>query len=289
MTISAATPDVDQIPQIIDVLASWQRDGLPLQLHPGDIGWHLRLGAAQTAPSLRTWSQDGRIYAVGLMESSSLLRVAIAPDTQQHPRLTHTLVQDLESRGSSALLTGVASVEIPTGVLAGDLLERAGWVPGEAFAPMHRDLTAPVENSGLHIEVVGPELAESRVQLQRDSFGEFSTFTIQQWLTMAAGSAYRLARCLMAFDRHSTPVAATTVWSAGAGRPGLIEPLGVGVAHRGHGYGTAITRAAASVLRELGCSSAQVCTYGENVAGIAAYRSAGFAALPLRRDWRRAG
>lgn len=45
----------------------------------------------------------------------------------------------------------------------------------------------------MHIEVVGPELAESRVQLQRDSFGEVSTFTIQQWHTMAASPAYRSA------------------------------------------------------------------------------------------------
>src|SRR5436305_974719 len=80
------------------------------------------------------------------------------------------------------------------------------------------------------------------------------------WRAMAAGLPYADARCLVAYDDLGTAVAAVTVWSAGPGRPGLLEPMGVHREHRGHGYGTAITVAAAAALQELGSSSAIVCT-----------------------------
>ncbi|NUT99230.1 MAG: GNAT family N-acetyltransferase, partial [Saccharothrix sp.] len=72
--------------------------------------------------------------------------------------------------------------------------------------------------------------------------------------------------------------------SAGPGRPGLLEPMGVHRDHRGHGYGKAITVAAAAALRDMGSSSALVCTPSSNVGAVATYRSAGFEALPEVRD-----
>jgi ribosomal protein S18 acetylase RimI-like enzyme len=60
--------------------------------------------------------------------------------------------------------------------------------------------------------------------------------------------------------------------------------MGVHRDHRGLGYGTAITVAAAAALRELGSSSAVVCTTSSNVGAVATYRSAGFQQLPERRD-----
>ena len=114
-----------------------------------------------------------------------------------------------------------------------------------------------------------------------------STFTLERWHTMAAASPYRRARCLVGYDAHETAVAIVTVWSAGRGRPGLLEPLGVHRDHRGHGYGTAISLAAAAALREMGASSATVCTPSSNVGGVAAYASAGFRKLPDVTDFRR--
>ena len=104
---------------------------------------------------------------------------------------------------------------------------------------------------------------------------------------MAAGSPYADARCLLGYDDGGVPVAAATVWSAGPGRPGLLEPVGVHPDHRGHRYGTAISVAAAAALRELGSSSATVCTPSSNVGAVATYRSAGFDELPVVRDLRR--
>ncbi|MDQ6850567.1 MAG: GNAT family N-acetyltransferase, partial [Actinomycetota bacterium] len=79
-------------------------------------------------------------------------------------------------------------------------------------------------------------------------------------------------------------VAAVTVWSAAPGKPGLLEPMGVHRKHRGLGYGKAITIAATAALRELGSSSAIVCTESSNVGAVATYESAGFQRLPERRD-----
>lgn len=97
---------------------------------------------------------------------------------------------------------------------------------------------------------------------------------------MASGSPYADARCLVAYDENETAVAAATVWSSGPGRPGLLEPVGVHRDHRGRSYGTAITTAAATALREMGSSSASVCTPSSNVTAVATYRSAGFDQLP---------
>ncbi|MEV7890709.1 GNAT family N-acetyltransferase [Streptomyces sp. NPDC088357] len=75
-----------------------------------------------------------------------------------------------------------------------------------------------------------------------------------------------------------------TVWSAGPGKPGLVEPMGVHTDHRARGYGRAITVAGAAALREMGSSSVRVCTPSSNVGGVATYKAAGFAARPEIAD-----
>jgi ribosomal protein S18 acetylase RimI-like enzyme len=101
---------------------------------------------------------------------------------------------------------------------------------------------------------------------------------------MAAGLPHTDARCLVAYDDQGNAVAAVTVWSAGPGKPGLLEPMGVHREHRGHGYAKAITVAAAAALQELGSSSAVVCTPSANAGAVATYKSAGFQQLPEIRD-----
>ena len=109
----------------------------------------------------------------------------------------------------------------------------------------------------------------------------------ERWHTMADGPAYADARCLVAFDEAGAAVAAASVWSAGAGRPGLLEPVGVHQDHRRLGYGAAISLAAAAALRDLGSSSAVVCTPSSNVGAVATYVAAGFEPFPEERDLRR--
>ncbi|MBC6448312.1 GNAT family N-acetyltransferase [Actinokineospora xionganensis] len=282
MTIVLGTPGVGGLSEAVGVLREWQHDGPPTQLHPGDLGWFWRFGAEATAAAVRTWSRGGRILAVGLLDEPELLRMTIAPEARQDEELARRLVEDL-AEPERGVFTGKAYVEAPMDALVQDLLLDGGWNADEPWTPLRRDLTAPVEDPDVRIEAIGPERARLRAAVQRAAFGE-STFTGERWLAMAAGSPYADARCLVAYDDQGEAVAAVTVWSAGPGKPGLLEPMGVHSEHRGRGYGKAITLAAAAALRELGSSSAIVSTPSANVGAVATYRSAGFLQLPETRD-----
>ncbi|MFC4000475.1 GNAT family N-acetyltransferase [Prauserella oleivorans] len=282
MGIVLGNPGTDGLGAAVGVLREWQDDGPP-QLHPGDLGWFWRFGAEATAAAVRTWSRDGRILAVGLLDSPELLRLAIAPDARRHQELARRLVADLTEPERGVLTHGTASVEAPSDAVVHDLLAEHGWNAGDPWTPLRRDLAEPVRDPGVRVEVAGPELAQLRAAVQRAAF-EGSTFTAERRHAMSAGLPYADARCLVAFDERGNAVAAVTVWSAGPGRPGLLEPMGVHRDHRGHGYGTAISLAAAAALRELGSSSAIVCTPSSNAAAVATYTSAGFQRLPEIRD-----
>lgn len=286
MGIEMNRPGVDGLDAVVRALRDWQHERAPMQLHPGDLGWAWRSGTEATAATVRTWSRDDRILAAGMLDGAELLRLTLAPDAMRDDELARRLASDLDDPQRGVLGPGKVGLEVPDGALVKDLLIERGWDLDEPWAPLRRDLSAAVDDPGLRIEEVGPELADARADVQRGAFDN-SRFTGDAWHTMAAGSPFADARDLLAFDDRGNAVAAATVWSAGPGRPGLLEPLGVHRAHRGHGYGTAICLAAAAALRELGSSSALVCTPSANVVGVAAYRSAGFEALPERLDLRR--
>jgi ribosomal protein S18 acetylase RimI-like enzyme len=286
MAIALGKPGIDELSEAVGVLREWQYDGAPMQLHPGDLGWFWRFGAEATAAAVRTWSRDGQILAVGLLDGPELLRLTIAPDTHRDEELAQQLVEDVTEPERGVLMKGKAYVEAPMGARVQDLLFKDGWSTDEPWTPLRRDLTEPVRDPGVRIKVIGPEQAHVRAAVQRASFAR-STFTDEHWHAMAAGLPYADARCLVAYDDQGNAVATVTVWSAGPGQPGLLEPMGVHQEHRGHGYGKAITLAAAASLRELGSSSAIVCTPSSNVGAVATYRAAGFQQLPEIRDRRR--
>lgn len=279
-------PGVEGLSDVVQALREWQFDGTPMQLHPGDLGWNWSFGAATLAAALWTWSRDKCILGVGLLDSPRLLRVAIAPAAQHDEALAQQIVADVTRTERGVLPHGEASIEARFGERLRGLLFDNGWENEEPWTPLRRDLADPVEDCGLRIEVAGPELASVRVALQRAAIDN-STFSLQRWNAMVAGSPYVDARCLVAFDDQNRAVAVVTVWSAGPGKPGLLEPMGVHREHRGHGFGTAITVAAASALREMGSSSATVCTKRSNVGAVKTYQSAGFHQLPDVADLHR--
>jgi ribosomal protein S18 acetylase RimI-like enzyme len=274
---------VGELREAVDVLREWQHDGSPWQLHPGDLGWFWRFGAEATAAAVRTWRRDGQLLAVGLLDGPDLLRLTIAPDAQRDEELARQLADDITEPARGVLPEGKVSVESPKGALVQDFLSEHGWPTDEPWTPLHRDLTEPVKAPDMRIEVIGPEQAHEWAVVLRASFDR-STFTSEHWHAMATGLPYADARCLAAYDDQDTAVAVVTVWSAGPGKPGLLEPMGVHRDHRGHGHGRAITVAAAAALQELGSSSANVYTPSANVAGVATYRSAGFRPRPEIRD-----
>ena len=42
-----ATPE--SLDEIVEAVATWQQDGVPVQLHPGDLGWAWRFGERDLA------------------------------------------------------------------------------------------------------------------------------------------------------------------------------------------------------------------------------------------------
>lgn len=283
MAIEMGRPGADGLGDVVRVLGEWQHDGWPVQLHPGDVGWFWRFGAERTAEATRTWSRAGEVLAVGLLDGAELLRLAFAPEALRDEELARQVVEDVSAPERGVLLEGKVHVEAPMGALVQDLLFEDGWESGERWTPLRRDLGAPVPDPGVRVEMIGPEQAHEWAAVLRASF-DGSTFTDERWHAMAAGAPYVDARCLVVRSEQGEAVAAVTVWSAGEGKLGLIEPMGVHRAHRGHGYGRAITVAAARTLRELGSSSVVVCCPSSNVGAVATYRSAGLEQLPERRD-----
>ncbi|MEU7071350.1 GNAT family N-acetyltransferase [Streptomyces narbonensis] len=287
MAIVLGTPEVDGLGRAVGALREWQDDGAPFQLHPGDVGWFWRSGGEATAAAVRTWSRDGRILAVGLLDGPGLLRLTIAQDALRDEELARRLVDDVTEPERGVLPEGPANIDAPTGALIHDLLPGSGWNTDEPWTPLRRDLSEEVPDPGLRIEVARPERAHVYAAVHRAAF-DGSPFTEDRWHAMAAGLPFADARCLVAYDDEDHAVAAVTVWSAGPGRPGLLEPMGVHRAHRRRGHGRAITLAAAAALQELGASTALVCTPSSNTGAVAAYESAGFRPSPEVRDWHRA-
>jgi GNAT superfamily N-acetyltransferase len=283
MAIELSTPNAGRLGDVVSALRGWQTDGSPMQLHPGDLGWNWRSGTEAVATALRIWSRDGQILAVGFVDSPEVLRMTVAPEVWRETELAERVVADVSEPQRSILPVGKVSVETPNGTLVQDLLSDAGWSEGEPWTPLRRDLTEPVETPDLRVEVIGSHQVPEFTAVHRSAWGN-ERFTDEKWQTMAAGLPYADARCLLGYDDQGVAVAGITVWSAGPGRPGLIEPLGVHAEHRRRGYARAICVAAAAALRELGSSSAVVCTPSSLTSAVATYRSAGFQQLPLRLD-----
>lgn len=293
MSIVMSTPGVGRLAQVAEVLAGWQHDDAPLHLHPGDLGWHSLKGVAATATAVRTWSRGGRTVAVGLLDGPQLLRMAFDPDVRDDEDLAHRVAVDVDRPEAGVLAAGSATVEARGAHRFSQHLTERGWHPDELWTPLHRDLSRTVDGVRCRVEAIGPDRAGDWLEVHWSAF-RGTPFTEEdrrrlgtRWMEMAAGPLASGSRWLAAFDRYGNAVAVAAVWSAGRGRPGLVEPMGVHKDHRGLGYGTAITLASAAALREMGGSSAIVCAESSNAGAISTYAAAGFVAHPEVADLHR--
>jgi ribosomal protein S18 acetylase RimI-like enzyme len=284
VAIELGTPGVGDLDDVVGALRRWQRDDAPIQLHPGDLGWAWRFGAEAVAAAVRTWRRGDTILAVGFLDGPDVLRMTVAPEVWRDDALARDVEADLSDPARGVLPAGPASVEVPDGTRVQDLLSEGAWSAGDPWTPLRLDLAAPVDRPALRTEVVNTvEQVSECVAVHCSAWGS-DRFTDEKWRAMAAGSPFVDARCLLARDRDGAAVATVTVWSAGPGRPGLLEPLGVHAEHRRRGYGAAVCLAAAAHLRELGASSVLVCTPSSLPSAVATYEAAGFTRLPERLD-----
>lgn len=282
------TPTTTDLPDIIDTVTSWQREGLPIQVHPGDLGWYQRFGAEALASALRVWTVGDEPAAVGFLDESELIRMAISPDHADDRALAEAILADLNEDLTELLPAGTGIVEARFGSALQHTLTEAEWGSDEPWTTLHRDLSEPIPPVTLWIETVDPDRADNRIAdriaVESSAFPG-SSLTADRWQSMADGHAYKQAKCLVGFTADGAPAGAATVWSAGAGRPGIIEPLGVHSDHRGHGFGVEMTLAAATALRGTGASSITVATPSSNTAAVATYRAAGMSILGEVRDF----
>lgn len=154
VSIILSTPGVDELSDAIGAVREWQQGGASVQLHPGDLGWNWRLGAEATAAAVRTWSRDGHILSVGMLDSPALLRLAIAPSAQDDEDLAEQILADVSRPERGVLPRGEIRIEVRCGdVLRGTLFDH-GWQDAAPWTPLERDLAEPVEDCGVRIEVV---------------------------------------------------------------------------------------------------------------------------------------
>lgn len=95
MAIELSTAGTDELDTVVAVLRDWARENVPLQLHPGDLGWFWRFGIERTAAATRIWRRDGEIVAIGMLDEPDWVRTAIAPDAQRDEELAQRIVADV--------------------------------------------------------------------------------------------------------------------------------------------------------------------------------------------------
>lgn len=282
--LTLTAPAASQLEEITRTLSAWQSADWTGHLHPGDLGWHSMIGAERTAADLRCWTDDGPIVALGMFDGGDLFRMAMSPSAFDDEALARRIEADL----MTVLPPGAVSVEARGALALQALLRLRGWQDDEPWTPMELDLHSPVRQNrrddALRVEQIGLDQAAEWTAVHWSAFKgtpptvEEGQRFLRRWTTLATGPFAHLASHLIGYDTTDRPVAVATVWTAGDGRPGLIEPLGVHPDHHGHGYGTAIALAGARTLREHGASSAVVVAENSNAGALATYLAAGFTA-----------
>lgn len=206
-------------------------------------------------------------YRLGLLDGpDGLLRLGMEPDQQDNEALARQISADVTDPERGGLPVGEAVVEARGASALQRVMLASGWQLDEPWTPLHYDLHEPVPDTlatptGLRVETVGVDRADEWMEVhwsafRGTAFGEAERVeVVDWWTTIMEGPFAERGRSLAAFDPDGRPVAIAGVWSAGHGRPGLIEPMGTHHDHRGKGYGAAICQAAASALRRMGASS----------------------------------
>jgi len=138
MTIDLGVPGPGGLAGTVGVLRDRQSDEALIQLHPGDVGWFWRLGAARTTAALRTWRRGGRVRAAGLLDGERLLRLATAPEARRDEEPARRMAADITAPARGVLPAGRANVEAPAGSPVQELLTGSGRPTDEPWTPLRR-------------------------------------------------------------------------------------------------------------------------------------------------------
>ena len=229
--IAYDTPTVDLLPLIAEQLSLWQRDPWAGHIHPGDLGWHSSVGPEQMAKDLRVWTLEGVPIAMGMLDGSEVLRMAIDPSLANDKNVADRLAHNLNEPDSGLFTGGEAIIEARGAHALSAALKAAGWVDDEPWTPMALDLTGALDmtrldRSGIRVEQACPAAADVWTSIHWSSFkgtpydDEARSRFVQRWTRLMTGPFADRAHSLVAYDPDGTPVAVTTVWTAGDEGPG---------------------------------------------------------------------
>lgn len=259
----------------LQILADWTAPGCYVRgLHPGDIGWHLRLDDELVDESLVLVRREAEPAALVLVDSPDAARVALAPHHRLDLEVASAVADVLEAAGPT---DSDVYADVETGSALRAELSARGWaVDPDSWVALYRPLSAADgrwEDPLTH-ELVDATDVEDRVAVQRSAFIG-STFTPDRWRQMSTGPGFDSGLDLLRRDREGTPVAAATGWLAGAGRCGILEPVGAAPGSARKGHGSAVSAAAIAALARRGASGVTVITPCANTAAVATYERCG--------------
>ncbi len=266
---------------LIEPLRSWAGHApFDAQLHPGDIGWHLRHPDDQLAENggaFLVWRRDGVPVAAGLAEAN-VLRIAVDPALDRDPVLGEAIAEVAEGFDYVDPLARSAARRLLLG--RGWSAERDPWVLLlKELGPQDADREDPGTR-----RVAAPDDAAARLEVQRSAFSPGSTFSVDRWERMAACPAYDPRFDLVTWAPDGTPAAAATGWFAGPGRCAILEPVGTHADHRRKGFGRRVNLAVMAALAKAGAGAVRVHTPAANTAAVAAYEACGLRRVDLTTD-----
>ena len=252
-------------------MTAWPHpDRVAAGLHPGDLGWHLRLTDEAIAGQIVGWWDGDDLLAVGLLEGV-VGRFAVRPGRERDGALGEQLAEACRELEGEEVYADLRAESATRRILVGE-----GWtLDPDPWVALHADLDRwqpRVELAGTTL-VEAAEVVGDRVAVQRAGF-EGSTFTADAWARMAGGPAYRRELDLV-LHADGDAVAVGTAWWAGPGATAILEPVATHHDHRGRGFGVRVVTALVARLRDLGASGVTVCTPLDFVGAVATYRAAG--------------
>lgn len=274
MKIHAERLGRERAASALDVLTSWTPPDCYVRgLHPGDIGWHLRLDDEQVDESLVLLRRGSEPVALVLFDDPASARIALSPRHRLDPEVAAAVVSEVEALPADRDLF----VDVEAGSLARALLSARGWsMDPDSWVALYRPLTPADSRSDdtFNAELTGDTDVRDRVAVQRAAFVG-SSFTPQRWRQMASGPTFHPTLELLRRSTEGIAVAAATGWMAGPGRCGILEPVGTDPDHSGQGHGSAVSAAVIAAMARRGASGVTVITPCTNTAAVATYERCG--------------
>lgn len=267
--------------QLLAPLSRWSgRAPYRAQLHPGDVGWHLRFRDDELEAdggAFLLWSRDGEPVAAALAEAP-LMRTVTAPHADGDVDL---------GRAMAASASAFTSVETLSATPLRRRLVDEGWTADlDSWVLLFKELTAAdatLDDDPHTRRLTSGDDVAARVEVQRAAFTS-STFSIERWDTMAGSPAYDARFDLVTWSPDGKPAAAATAWWAGPGAVAILEPVGTHADHVRKGYGHRVVVALMAALAAAGASGVRVHTPLGNTAAVAAYRSCGLRPVDVTTD-----